>query len=329
MARRMNLNNLIQLSGQFEIFPFYHVVSDWHLPHIRHLYRYRRVTEFENDLEELMKWFEPVGLSEYLDDQKQKRAKRAGRGSNKKRMVLTFDDGLVECHQVIAPLLKKKGVPATFFLNNHFIDNRGLFFRYKASLIVDKVTAECKAREKAAEYLVIPEQQVTDAILMINHGQQPLLDELARQVEVDFADYMSELPVYMNSSQIEDLVNWGFEIGGHSPDHVDFSTLDADLMVSKVETSIQDLQQRFGVTSRLFSFPFTSHGVPEKVINQLLNNHAADVLMGTAGLKKTGTMGFIQRIPMEQFEMPALEALKTEYFYYLLKKPLGRNFIRY
>ena len=162
-------------------------------------------------------------------------------------------------------------------------------------------------------------------MILVSHN----LDELARVVEVDFADYMSDQPVYMNSNQVADLVSWGFEIGGHSPDHVDFSTLDIDLMVSNVESSIKDIQQRFGVTSRLFAFPFTSHGVPEKVIDRLLNDRIAEVLMGTAGLKKTGKQGFIQRIPMEDLGMPALEALKTEYFYYLLKKPLGRNIIRY
>ena len=102
-----------------------------------------------------------------------------GQGSRRKQMVLSFDDGLVECHQVIAPLLMTKGVPATFFLNNHFIDNRDLFFRYKASLIIDQVISECKTREKAAEYLAIPEQQVPEAIRMIKFGQQVLLDELA------------------------------------------------------------------------------------------------------------------------------------------------------
>jgi len=31
---------------------------------------------------------------------------------------------------------------------------------------------------------------------------------------------------------------------------------------------------------------------------------------------------------MEQYNTPALETLKTEYFYYLLKMPLGRNRLR-
>jgi len=197
------------------------VVSDYHLPHIRHLYRYRRIQEFEHDLDEMLKWFEPVSFEEYLKSE----------GNGKRRMVLSFDDGLAECHEIIAPLLLRKGIPAVFFLNNHFIDNRGLFFRYKASLIIDEILSDCKSKEKASEFLVIPKEQVVKAIRMVNFSQQALLDELARKVEVDFVDYMREDPVYLNSQQVEELVKWGFEIGGHSPDHSDFSSLTLETMV--------------------------------------------------------------------------------------------------
>ena len=335
IAHRLDLSYMIRLSGQYDIFPFYHVISDFHLPHIRHLYRYRRLNEFEKDLEEMLKWFEPVTLADYLEvEQKGKEKGKGnrigkGKGKGKGRMVLTFDDGLEECHQTIAPLLKKKGVPAAFFLNNQFIDNRGLFFRYKASLIIDEVLSDCKAKEKAAKYLVIPEEKVVDAIRMVKYGQQELLDELARQVGVDFIDYLREDPVYMTSQQVKELVDWGFEIGGHSPDHADFSTLDPAVMISQVKDNIEDLQQRFGVSSRFFSFPFTSDGVPGEVIDTLLNDRIADVLLGTAGLKKTGKQGFIQRIPMEDYEMPFKDALKTEYLYFLMKIPVGSNTIRY
>lgn len=321
MARRLNLQHMIRLSGQSHIFPFYHVVSDWHLPHIRHLYRYRKVKEFESDLEEMLKWFEPVSLVDYLEVDPKDKGKRL--------MVLSFDDGLTECHQTIAPLLKRKGVPATFFLNNYFVDNRGLFFRYKASLIMDQVISDCKARERAAKYLSIPEEQVVDAIRMIKYGQQSLLDALAIQVEVDYVDYLREHPVYMSSQQVNELVNWGFEIGGHSPDHTDFSLLDPKEMITQVESSVEDLQQRFGVSTRLFSFPFTSQGVPGEVIKTMLKEVHAEALLGTAGLKKTAQRNFIQRIPMEDLELPAMEVLKTEYLYYLIKKPLGRNTLRY
>ena len=157
----MRLKNLVRLTGQPVIFPFYHVVSDEYLPHIRHLYRYRNVDQFEKDMDELLAIFEPLSLTEYLEEPERKRGRRC--------MVLSFDDGLWECHQVIAPVLRKKGIPAVFFLNNQFIDNQGLFYRYKASIIIDRILSDCKSREKAAEYLVVPDYQVADAIRIVNY----------------------------------------------------------------------------------------------------------------------------------------------------------------
>ena len=37
---------------------------------------------------------------------------------------LTFDDGFRELHDVVAPILLRKGIPATFFVNSAFIDNK-------------------------------------------------------------------------------------------------------------------------------------------------------------------------------------------------------------
>jgi peptidoglycan/xylan/chitin deacetylase (PgdA/CDA1 family) len=329
VAHRLSLESMIRVTGQSHIFPFYHVVSDWHLPHIRHLYRYRRVDEFKKDLEQMLTYYEPVSLSDFL--RKTHHDLHKPRIEDKKRrfMVLTFDDGLVECHQTIAPILKQKGIPATFFLNNYFIDNRGLFYRFRASLVIDKVISDCKAREKAAEFLNIPEDKIEVAIGMIKYDQHALLDRLAKEVEVDFVDYLREYPVYMNSQQVKELVDWGFEIGGHSPEHADFSLLDTEAIITRVKASIEDLQQRFGTSNSYFSFPFTSCAVPGEVIKTLMEEHHVKALLGTSGLKKTGKQGFIQRIPMEEFDMPALEALKGEYLYYILKKPLFRNRYRY
>jgi hypothetical protein len=88
---------------------------------------------------------------------------------------------------------------------------------------------------------------------------------------------------------------------------------------------VEDLQVRFQVSTRYFSFPFTTAGVPTALIYKLLDEGVADVLLGTAGLKVTGRPGYIQRIPMEDYPYPALKAFKTEYLYFLLKGILGKN----
>jgi len=320
MARSVNLDRLIRWSGQESIFPFYHTVSPEPLPHLSHLYRVLKPAEFEKDLDQLLLWFEPLSLGGYLEDKDGKRGKRS--------MVLTFDDGLKECYEFIAPLLKKKGVPATFFLNNRFIDNRGLFYRYKASLLVHQVRNDCRAKEKVAAFLKINKEQVETSIRMIGWEQRALLDVLAGEAELDFSGYLRTRPVYLSSGEIEEMIKWGFDMGGHSPDHIDFAGLDPDQMAEQVRSSIEDLQKRFSIQTAYFSFPFTSDGVPRKVIDTLLEEGSASALLGTAGLKRTGRRAYIQRVPMEKYETTALETLKTEYFYYLLKMPMGRNRLR-
>ena len=265
----------------------------------------------------MLRYYEPVSIEDYLENPSVPRGKR--------RMVLSFDDGLAECHQVIAPMLKSRGIPAIFFLNNDFIDNRGLFYRYRASLLIDHLKKDARGFKRVTEFLSIPEEQVREAILMVGYNQQPLLEELARIAEMDDAAYLKAHGIYMTTAQVKELLKWGFHLGGHSLDHPEFCRMQEREIVSQVSRSTRDLQERFGIRQACFAFPFTSDGIPEQVIDQLLDDGVADLLFGTAGLKRTGRYRFIQRIPMESLDRPALQVLRAEYLYYLLKAPLGQN----
>lgn len=320
MARSMKIDRLVRWSGQHNIFPFYHTVSPEPLAHVSHLYRVLKPAEFEEDLDQLLLSFDTISLGDYLEQ-------RPGKGT-KPTMALSFDDGLKGCYDFIAPLLKKKGIPATFFLNNKFIDNRGLFYRYKASLLIHQVQSDCRAREYVAAFLKINLDQVEASIRMIGWDQRALLDALAVEAGLDYSFYIQTNQVYMSSAEVEDLLKWGFDIGAHSSDHADFTRLDASEMKEQVRASIEDLQRRFKTNTAYFSFPFTSDGVPWKVINSLLDEGTAAALLGTAGLKRTGKRSYIQRVPMEKYNTSALDTLKTEYLYYLMKMPLGRNRLR-
>ena len=320
LGHPMKLERLVRWTGQDSIFPFYHTVSPESLPHISHLYRVLKPAEFEQDLDQLLNWYEPLSLGEYLEGADSKKGKRV--------MVLSFDDGLKGCYDYIAPLLKKKGVPAVFFLNNKFIDNRGLFYRYKASLLIHQAKMDCRIRENLAEYLHIPKEQVEATLGMIGWDQRELLDALTVVAELDFPSYLRAHPVYMSKGEIRKLLDWGFDVGGHSSEHSDFADLEHDQLAEQVSSSIKDLQKRFDINTAYFSFPFTTDGVPFSVIDMLLEEGSASALLGTAGLKLTGRRAYIQRIPMEKYDAAALDILKAEYFYYLLKKPLGKNRLR-
>jgi peptidoglycan/xylan/chitin deacetylase (PgdA/CDA1 family) len=321
LARKMNLRRMISLSGQTAAFPFYHGVADDELPHIRHVYTQRNVSQFILDLDQMLKHFEAVSLREFLEGPERSRQRNM--------MVLSFDDGLAQCYSLIAPILQRKGVPAVFFLNNAFIGNQDLFYRYKVSLLIDAVQNDYRCMEKAAAYLQIDRDMVVKALLMTKYTQGHLLDVLATELGVDFNAYLKKHPVYMTESEVKDLLMKGFEIGGHSLYHADFALLDETEVLNQVDLSIMDLQLRFGIDTRYFAFPFTTAGIPGKVIRKLLEEERCQALFGTAGLKKTEHPVFIQRIPLEINSLTAEELLKTEYLYYLLKYLVGRNRYRY
>jgi len=112
---------------------YYHLVSDGHSPHIKHLYQHKKVKDFIQDLEFLLKHHSPVGLQDVI-------AWIKGESSlPENSFLLTFDDGFREVYDVIARILMEKGVPAAVFITIMFLDNQDLFYRNKASLIVEEM----------------------------------------------------------------------------------------------------------------------------------------------------------------------------------------------
>ena len=244
-------------------------------------------------------------------------------------MLLTFDDGLLECHQIIAPILKKKGIPAVFFLNNHFIDNKGLFFRYKVSILIDMILTNPRKVSLVANYLGILDEKVISTLMGITYSQLEKLEVIADLLEVDFKENMKTRPVYMSTNQVKELISWGFEIGGHSLDHPRYSDLNRADMVRQTQHSMEDLIKRFDTNVTGFAFPFTSDQVPENIIYELLCIESLNILLGTSGFKATQKPGFIQRIDMETFNLPAIEVLKIKYLNYLMKRPFGKHIYNY
>ena len=60
-------------------------------------------------------------------------------GGDKIRIVLTFDDGYWDNYEIVFPILKKKGIPATFFLVTDYIDGKAQFSDRR---LMDKKTGQ-------------------------------------------------------------------------------------------------------------------------------------------------------------------------------------------
>jgi peptidoglycan/xylan/chitin deacetylase (PgdA/CDA1 family) len=318
---------LIGLTGQDFIFPFYHTVSNSPLPHVDHVYPVRSMARFCRDLEFLTRHYRPVGLNEL-------RALRdGGKRPSGPCMFLSFDDGLSGLYNMVAPELLKRKIPAAFFINTGFIDNQDLFFRYKASLILDRLeelnypeaTMELFQRRLRLEHG--GRKHLREFILGIGYRRRAELDDMARLVDLDFKAFLKIRKPYLTHTQIEELARSGFYIGAHGTDHPLFNELDGAHQLAQFRDSLSMVQQEFGLSYGLFSFPFTDHGVPSSFFAALSGEGMPplDATFGTAGLKRDPLSFHFQRVPMEVGQFPAARLLKGEYLYYMLKGLTSRN----
>ncbi|MFZ5941756.1 MAG: polysaccharide deacetylase family protein [Bacteroidota bacterium] len=314
LPRLRGLRRMIEATGVRTIFPFYHTVSDAPDPCITPIYRHRTVKEFESDLDWLCGRFEPVSLETLLSES----------NSTKPRMVLSFDDGLLSCYELIAPILKKKGIPAQFYLNNDFIGNKGLFYRYLAALLSTEVSRKGRDAEKKeiAHLLNTSPPLLRQALLKVGYPEKDKLEKAASLLGFSVTDYLAANPVYMNEEQIRSLMNDGFEIGGHTADHPMLGELTSEKIIAEIRKSMHDLESRFAPGYRYFAFPFSDLRVPEHVMVWLFEEKVIDAAFGTSGMKEHWHPQLFQRIPMEIAPYKARQIIKGEYQYYLLKKLL-------
>ncbi len=323
-----SISRLKSMTGQRFVLPFYHSIQGSEdLPHIRHLYYPRSTKQFEADLDLFLSEYQPIGLETLIDSVQNETE------LPKDAFFLSFDDGLREVYDIAAPILKRKGIPATIFLNSSFVDNKALFFRYKVSVLIETMNKQKLTKGQTAQLgkmlsLNSPEKAlIEEDLLKLNYSQRQLPDELAAVIELDFDAFLKKQKPYLTTPQIRELKKDGFAIGGHSVDHPLFAEINLAEQIRQTERSVDFVKRRFKTDYRTFSFPFTDHEVGATFFETMEEDKITDITFGSAGIKEDSFTTHFQRIPMEEFTTSAEEILRGEYLYYLLKAPIGKNFI--
>jgi peptidoglycan/xylan/chitin deacetylase (PgdA/CDA1 family) len=299
------------------LLPYQHLVSDKDVPHIKHLYPFKGTHAFEQDLDYLMKHFVPVTLQDVIASLK------SGNPLPKKAFLLTFDDGLREVTETIAPLLIKKGVPAAFFLNSAFIDNKSLFYKFKVSLIIESLrTGNYSAAVLEELAKVIPD------VKQITYSNRYLADEAGAVLGISFDDYLREKRPFMTQEEIGVLIKEGFAIGGHSVDHPYYTQLTLEEQLTQTLDSVNFLTERFPISYRAFAFPHSDAGVSRKFFETLLNTtNKLDVILGTGNHKSDISNRILHRFNCERPSISINAAVKGILLFNRIQQSLNKNII--
>ena len=243
------------------LFPCAHIVSDIIPLHVRHLHSVPSIAKFKSDIEFLCQHYRPLQLSELERIQGLRNRKEFAR-----YFVLSFDDGLREAYDVIAPILRNKGIPAIFFLNSATIDNKQLMWRHKVSLLID--------RSRQAPGRIPPRlgvrstEGLTARLKALRSVNECNLDDIAKFFELDFDEYLQRVKPYLTTAQILELARAGFEFGAHSESHPYFNEITVEDQKRQVSESVRSIRA-LGIPCRYFAFPFHDKGVSISVFKHM------------------------------------------------------------
>lgn len=309
------------------LLPYHHLVSDREVPHIRHLYPYKGTKAFEQDLDYLLKHFRPVNLQDVITAVKENRPLRGN------SFLLTFDDGLREVKETIAPMLRRKGVPGVFFLNSAFLDNRSLFYKFKVSLAIETLrkrplnpaVSEALARSLQAE----PGENAEAALRRITWRNSTLADKAGEILGLDFEAYLRHERPFMTLDEVGELVKQGFSIGGHSVDHPYYKELSLEEQLEQTFASVNFLIKQFGIGYRVFAFPHTDAGISSTFFEKVLQGgEALDLVFGTGNQQRDILPGILHRFNCERPHIGIEESVKGILALNGLKAFTGRNEIK-
>lgn len=278
----------------------YHAVGP-PLPHVRHLYQHKSAAEFEADLACLARRYRMVSCADLGE---------GGAPPTRDRPVahVTFDDGYRECATIAAPILRRMGIPCTFFVTTDLVDNQLLFHRNKVSLCLETLaampephltaflrdharrsgSAQRDCRAFAAWLLGLPPSGVAE------------IDRVCAALGVDAGRYLEERTPYLTTSDIRALATEGFTIGAHGRRHVPLGSLDETGARAEILESCAAVGAMIGADRVPFAFPHSADGVDRAFLARLRRENPGVGLLFDTGRLRPDVPFIVNRVTVDR-----------------------------
>lgn len=252
----------------------YHTVSDRPLAHVQGLYRCKSVAQFRRDLEFLGRSYRVIGYGDLSELRSSSRRERP-------RVIITFDDGLAECYDVIRPLLLEYGMPAIFFVTTGFLDNRKLFYRQKVALCIESYSrmspdAQSAVRADIVRLFDSPSATASQSLVRLQSAtwrEEAAVDALCTRLGIDIEGFLREVRPYLTTAQVQALDADGFTIGAHGTEHHLLSTMPESCARDDIIFACDAVAALVGASVVPFAFPFNGLGVSRDMLMSLRESH--------------------------------------------------------
>jgi peptidoglycan/xylan/chitin deacetylase (PgdA/CDA1 family) len=218
--------------------------------------------QLDRQLSFVKEWFDPIGIDDLC-------AFAGGRGRLPRNpLMVTFDDGYRDNHDVALPILLKHHVPATFFIATDYVERRRLYWWDRVAFTIGR-----SPRDRLAITYPEPETLATDnpearrrackrvqRIIKDRRGLDlgRFLDELERAADVALSADEERRRVEgatMTWDHVIALRRAGMDVQSHSHTHRVLQTLDAAELDRELRVSRATLEGVLGERVRAISYP--------------------------------------------------------------------------
>jgi peptidoglycan/xylan/chitin deacetylase (PgdA/CDA1 family) len=214
--------------------------------------------KFEAALEFLTTYYTPVCLEDVLADS-------VGRALPPRAVLVTFDDAYASVVEFAAPLCRKFCVPAVFFVNAAFLDNKRLapdnLVCYVANMNgMETINAAVRfVRGTASPELRSLSDVFTSFFPSLTLAERDaFLESLRHSGGVSETRLAKEAGMYLTTEQFRSLASFNFEIGNHTYTHVHCRSLSQTDLFREIDRNKDELEVLSGRKVRSFSQPYGS-----------------------------------------------------------------------
>lgn len=174
-------------------------------------------------------------------------------------LVITFDDGYADNHDRAAPILRKLGLPATFFIATGYLDGGRMFNDDIAAAVagcsaptldLSTLGLGCHSLATDADRRNALERLLPAVKVMPLAKRNEVVERIFRLAEVPLPRSLM-----MSSSQVAALQQQGFEIGAHTDMHPILARMGTTEGRDEIERGRARLADIIGAPVRFFAYP--------------------------------------------------------------------------
>ena len=232
---------------------------------------------FEKQMRFLLRHFTPVKASQTQLE-----------FNNAMQFAVTLDDGYEDNYLVAAPILKKLGIPATFFVVSDYVGTDRLFWWEQVADMMHKTKQAELDLQAVIPSLCKPDEQTTMLSLHNRDERDYAYGQLCTRIRnglhVDIPLHMKRISDFfgvhareegrnyglMDWAQLSDLIQQGFEIGGHTATHCNVVGSSESTIKQELIDSVNVLETHLDTPIESFAYPYGLFERSSKIVTSAL-----------------------------------------------------------